>query len=210
MAGQGAYIFGCAGPRLVPGEAAFFAQAQPWAFILFARNVENPDQLRALTSELREAVGRDAPVFIDQEGGRVARMRPPHWRSWLPPMDQVTATGDNAARALYLRYRLISEELRAVGIDGNCAPLADVATPDTHPFLFNRCYGTSAEEVTRNSRAVADALLDGGVLPVMKHMPGHGRGTVDSHLGLPVVTAGREALERDFAPFRRWPTCRWR
>lgn len=203
MAGQGAFIFGCAGPRLTSAEARFFAKVDPWGFILFARNVETPDQLRALTAALRDAVGRDAPIFIDQEGGRVARLRPPHWRDWPPPLDHVAGlSDDDAEQVLWLRYRVICDELLSLGIDGNCAPLADVAVPETHPFLRNRCYGTDPVSVAGRARAVADAHRAGGVLPVLKHIPGHGRGTVDSHLGLPVVTEDRAALDQDFAPFR--------
>lgn len=118
---QGAFIFGCAGLALLPAERDFFEQVQPWGFILFARNVDSPEQLRALTAELRGAVGRDAPVFIDQEGGRVARMTAPHWREWLPALEQAQLNKSNATRAMFLRYRLIADELRKVGIDGNCA-----------------------------------------------------------------------------------------
>lgn len=196
-----ACILGCAGTRLGPDEAAFFARADPWGFILFARNVESPDQLRRLTADLRAAVGRDAPILVDQEGGRVQRLGPPHWRDWLPPLDQAARAVD-PARSMWIRARLIAAELGHVGIDVNCAPLADVARPDTHPFLRNRCYGTTPEEVARVARAVADGLMAGGVLPVVKHLPGHGRATLDSHLRLPVVTADREALQQDFAPFR--------
>ncbi|PIE15992.1 MAG: beta-hexosaminidase [Rhodobacterales bacterium] len=201
MAGrQGAYIFGCAGECLLPDEAAFFADAQPWGFILFARNIRNPEQLRRLTDALRAAVGWNAPIFIDQEGGRVQRMGPPHWQQWLPPLDQVSANPGAAERSMFLRYRLIADELRAVGIDGNCAPCADVATPHTHPVLRNRCYGQDPQTVTRISRAVANALLAGGVLPILKHIPGHGRARLDSHLELPHVTAPRHDLEAvDFA-----------
>ena len=201
--GQGAAIFGCAGPALAPAEAAFFRESDPWGFILFARNVENPGQLRRLTADLREAVGRDAPVLMDQEGGRVARLRAPHWREWPPPLEEAAALGGNARRGLYLRYRIIAGELSAVGIDANCAPCADIARPETHPVLHNRCYGDSAETVADLSRAVADGLLAGGVLPVIKHIPGHGRATLDSHLELPRVSATEQALsETDFAPFR--------
>ncbi|MDF0601364.1 beta-N-acetylhexosaminidase [Psychromarinibacter sp. C21-152] len=202
MAGLSAAILGCDGPRLTPRERAFFAEAQPWGFILFARNLQTPDQVRRLTSALRDAVGRDAPVLIDQEGGRVQRMGPPHWRQWLPPLDQMARAGDDAPRAMELRYRLIAEELRAVGIDVNCAPCCDLAEPDTHPVLRNRCYGTDPDTVTAAARAVAKGLRAGGVLPVLKHMPGHGRALVDSHLSLPVVTAAAETLRaHDFAPF---------
>ncbi|MCF6317008.1 MAG: beta-hexosaminidase [Marinosulfonomonas sp.] len=198
--GQGAYIFGCAGERLLPKEAAFFAETNPWGFILFARNIDNPDQLRRLTDELRSAVGRDAVVTIDQEGGRVERMVQPHWRHWLPPLDQVAANPADAPRSMYLRSRIIADELRGVGIDSNCSPCADVATPQTHAVLRNRCYGEDADTVASVGRAVADGLLDGGVLPVLKHIPGHGRATLDSHLELPRVSAKRAALDAvDFA-----------
>ncbi len=203
--GTGAAIFGCAGPRLLPDEAAFFREADPYGFILFARNIETPDQVRHLTGAMREAVGRDAAVLIDQEGGRVQRMRAPHWAEWDPPLDTVMAAGsvETAARMMRLRARVIAAELRSVGVDANCAPVADVACDLTHPFLRNRCYGTDAPAVTVVARAVADGLLAGGVIPVVKHMPGHGRSQVDTHMDLPVVTATAEELAAvDFAPFR--------
>jgi len=204
MAAPGAVILGCAGPRLDPSERRFFATADPWGFILFARNVETPAQLHALTTELRDVVGREAAVFIDQEGGRVARLRPPHWRDWPAPLDALAGLGaGRAERMLWLRYRLIAAELRAAGIDGNCAPLADLARPETHPVLRDRCYGTTTAEVVPRAGAVADALLAGGVLPVLKHIPGHGRATADSHLDLPRVTTPRDELDAsDFAAFR--------
>ncbi len=202
MAGQGAYILGCSDLTLGPDEAAFLREANPWGFILFGRNVANPEQLRALTSALREAVGRNAPIFIDQEGGRVARMTPPHWRDWLPPLEQVRLNKKNAVRAMYLRYRLIADELRAVGIDGNCAPLADIANTDTHPVLKNRCYGEDVVQVAEIAGMVAQALLDGGVLPVVKHIPGHGRAKQDSHKELPRVGTKFKTLRwSDFMAF---------
>lgn len=200
--GIGATIFGCAGPHLGPDEAAFFREADPFGFILFARNVETPEQLRRLTSDLREAVGRDAPVLVDQEGGRVQRLRAPHWREWLPPLDQVTQSGARAAEGMAIRSRLIAQELREVGIDANCAPCADIACPVTHPFLRNRCYGSDAGTVTEVARAVAEAHLAGGVLPVVKHMPGHGRSAADTHHDLPTVDVDAATLAiTDFAPF---------
>ncbi len=203
MSGPGATILGCAGPVLGRDERAFFRAADPWGFILFARNVETPQQLRRLTTALREAVGREAPIFIDQEGGRVARLQPPHWRSWMPPLDHVRAAGQGARRAMWIRYRLIADELLALGIDGNCAPMADIAGAATHPFLLNRCYGDDPQQVAGLARAVSDGLLAGGVLPVLKHIPGHGRATTDSHHELPVVDVPRAQLtDRDFAPFR--------
>ncbi|MCX7889586.1 MAG: beta-hexosaminidase [Rhodobacteraceae bacterium] len=198
-----AAILGCAGPELGAEEAAFFRDADPWGFILFARNVVSPGQLRRLTGALRDAVGRDAPVLIDQEGGRVQRLRAPHWREWLPPLDHVLRVApDRRARAAWLRYRLIAAELRSVGIDTNCAVTADIAGPATHPFLRNRCLGADPAAVIVAARAAAEGLLAGGVLPVVKHIPGHGRATADSHHDLPRVTADAAALAAtDFAAF---------
>ncbi|WP_370584763.1 glycoside hydrolase family 3 N-terminal domain-containing protein [Paracoccus sp. IB05] len=201
--GRGAAIFGLAGPDLLPQERDFFRDYDPFGFILFARNVEDPAQLSRLTADLRDAVGRDAPVLIDQEGGRVQRMRAPHWREWEPPFDLIARIGpDHAPRAMEIMARLIACELRAVGIDANCAPVLDVARADTHPFLKNRCYGPGPEAVARIGRAVADGYLAGGVLPVIKHMPGHGLARQDTHHELPRVTSSRAALhEVDFWPF---------
>ncbi|MDP3958603.1 MAG: glycoside hydrolase family 3 N-terminal domain-containing protein [Pseudorhodobacter sp.] len=202
--GAGAAIFGCAGLALGRNEAAFFRDADPFGFILFARNVANPDQLRRLTDDLRAAVSWQAPVLVDQEGGRVQRLRAPDWREWSAPLDQVAGLGlQAAARALWLRYRIIADELRAVGIDGNCAPCVDVATALTHPFLRNRCYGDDPGTVAFLAQAVVAAHLAGGVLPVIKHIPGHGRAVADSHLGLPLVGADAATLETtDFLAFR--------
>lgn len=198
----GATIFGCSGTALTAAERAFFRQADPFGFILFARNVETPDQLRGLTAALRDAVGRDAPILVDQEGGRVQRLRAPHWREWLPPLDQVQAAGPLAGQVMALRSRLMATELRAVGIDANCAPCADLALPETHPFLKNRCYGSDPVHVAQIARAVADGFLAGGVLPVIKHLPGHGRSTADTHYDLPTVTVSADTLRgTDFAPF---------
>jgi beta-N-acetylhexosaminidase len=202
VSGQGAYILGLAGPRLTRAERDFFADADPFGFILFARNVEDPEQLRWLTTELRDAVGWEAPIFIDQEGGRVARLAAPHWRTWLAPLDQVAQNRRHAARAMYLRYRIIAEELRAVGIDGNCAPVVDIAWPDTHEILRNRCFGDDVVHVADNAASAAEGLLAGGVLPVIKHIPGQGRATADSHLDLPRVSAKAKALRvSDFLAF---------
>lgn len=200
----GAYILAPAGPELTPEEAAFFRDASPWGFILFQRNCVTPDQLRRLASDLRETVTRDAPILIDQEGGRVQRMRAPHWREWLPPLDQVerSADVDAAKRAMYLRGLLIGTELLAHGIDVNCAPSADIAWPETHPFLRNRCYGTDPQTVTLMARACADGLIDAGCLPVLKHAPGHGRATLDSHHALPRIDTPLDDLRTtDFQTF---------
>ncbi|RYG92317.1 glycoside hydrolase family 3 protein [Loktanella sp. IMCC34160] len=197
-----AAIFGPEGLSVTDWERGFFRASNPVGFILFARNVDTPDQLRRLTADLRDSVGWDAPVLIDQEGGRVQRMRAPHWREYLPPLDQAQSATDPEA-AFIIRYKMIAAELRAVGIDVNCVPTLDIAGPETHPFLRNRCLGTTPEEVARNGRAVAKGCLAGGVLPVMKHMPGHGRATLDSHKELPTADVPlSEATAWDFAPFR--------
>ena len=206
-----AAVLGLLGPDLSPAEARFFRAVNPWGFILFARNVTDPAQLRRLTADLRASVGRDAPIFVDQEGGRVQRLRAPHWTEWLPPLDMVQmamsaspdAPEDAACRAMELRYRLIAAELHAVGIDANCAPCLDVASPQTHDFLRNRCFSDDPALVARLGRAATDGHLAGGVLPVVKHMPGHGRASLDSHKDLPRVAAPRAQLAaHDFAPFR--------
>lgn len=200
----GATIFGCSGTTLTADEKILFADADPFGFILFARNIDTPDQVRQLTGELRDTIGRDVPILVDQEGGRVQRLRAPYWREWMPPLDQVERMGpDLAARGLYLRYRLIGAELRGVGIDTNCAPVGDVAAPETHPFLRNRCYSDDPRTVALLARSAAEGLLDAGVLPILKHIPGHGRSIADSHLDLPRVTVDRDLLDAsDFLPFR--------
>ncbi|WP_158964276.1 beta-N-acetylhexosaminidase [Chachezhania sediminis] len=200
---HGATILDADGLRLSPDEKAFFREADPFGFILFARNVDSADQIRALCGDMREAVGWEAPITIDQEGGRVQRLRPPLARDWFPPLDHARMAGAAAERVFYLRGRMIAHELRALGIDSNCAPLIDVAQPDTHPFLFNRCYGETVETVVANGRAMAQGHLDGGVLPVAKHIPGHGRAIADSHFDLPRVDVPLEELsDVDFEPFR--------
>lgn len=202
MSRFGATILDAEGLRLNAAEKAFFREADPFGFILFARNIDTPEQVRALGAEMREAVGRAAPITIDQEGGRVQRLRGPQWREWLPPLEHVAAAGAAAERAMYLRYRIIAGELHDLGIDSNCAPLVDVATPDTHPFLRNRCYGEDPGVVSRIGATVAQAHLDGGVLPVVKHIPGHGRAVADSHHDLPHVDCAKNAMQdTDFLPF---------
>ncbi|WP_299199885.1 beta-N-acetylhexosaminidase [uncultured Tateyamaria sp.] len=203
MSNFGATILDADGLRLTKDEKAFFRDADPFGFILFARNIDTPDQVYGLCSEFREAVGRDAIITIDQEGGRVQRMRGPTWTEWLPPLDFVQAAGDDAERAMYLRYRHIAHELKALSIDSNCAPMVDLVVKETHDFLRNRCYGTSPGDIAALGRAAAQGHLDGGVLPVLKHIPGHGRTDLDSHYDLPRVDVSLDTLrETDFAPFR--------
>ncbi len=200
---RGACILDAEGLRLTADEKRLFADTRPMGFILFARNIDTADQVRALCDDFRDVAGEDCLITIDQEGGRVQRLRAPLARNWLPPLDHVRRAGENAVRAMYLRYRLIAHELRDLGLNSNCAPIADVATPATHPFLQNRCYGSDVDAVIEISRSVAAGHLDGGVLPILKHIPGHGRATADSHLELPRVDLGIETLNaHDFAAFK--------
>ena len=207
MSRAAACIFGCAGLTLTAGEAAFFRDTRPWGFILFKRNIDSPEQVRALTASLRETIGvADAPILIDQEGGRVQRMGPPHWPKYPPGRAfGRLATNDPLVRREIARLgaRLIAHDLRDVGINVDCMPVLDVPAPDSHDIIGDRAYGDTVREVATLGRAAAEGLIAGGVLPVIKHMPGHGRAMADSHKALPVVGASLEALEaRDFEPFR--------
>ncbi|WP_293447135.1 glycoside hydrolase family 3 N-terminal domain-containing protein [Planktotalea sp.] len=198
----GATILGCLGPTLSQREISFFRDANPFGFIVFDRNLDDGEQILTLCNSLRDAVGRDAPILIDQEGGRVQRLRPPLATQWLPPLDDLLRYGANAPRAMYLRYRIIADELMALGIDANCAPMVDIASENTHEFLKNRCYGSDLATVVKIGQAAAGGLIDGGVLPVLKHIPGHGRAVSDSHLDLPIVDTNGEILRQtDFAAF---------
>lgn len=204
MAAAAATIFGVSGPALTAPERGFMREADPWGFILFARNVETPAQVAALVADLRASVGRTAPVLIDQEGGRVARLRPPHWRAWRPVAEVFAGRDEAAAReALGLRYRIIAAELAALGIDVDCMPLLDLPVPGSHDVIGARALGTDPTLVAARARLVCEALTAGGVLPVIKHLPGHGRATVDSHEGLPRVATDLATLDAtDFAAFR--------
>lgn len=203
MSAPAPLVLGCAGPALSAAERAFFREAEPWGFILFRRNAETPAQLARLVADLREAAGRAAPVLIDQEGGRVARLRPPIWRGFPPARAETEGRSlEAAAAALELRYRLIAADLAAAGIDVNCAPLLDVAAEGLTDAIGDRALGSDPETVAFLGHAVRRGLAAGGVLPVVKHLPGYGRAAVDPHEALPVVRAPRAALEADFAPFR--------
>ncbi|MBZ6074780.1 beta-N-acetylhexosaminidase [Microvirga puerhi] len=202
-----AFIAGCSGTSVTPDEAAFFREAAPWGFILFKRNVESPAQVKALCDALRETVGRsDAPILIDQEGGRVQRLGPPHWPKYPAgrTYGQIHANDPLVRREITrLGARLIAHDLRAVGITVDCLPVLDVPTSGAHDVIGDRAYGRTPEQVAVLGRAAAEGLLAGSVLPVIKHMPGHGRAGADSHLALPVVEASRDELEwHDFVPFR--------
>ena len=197
-----AAILGLKGPRLSVNEAAFFRDADPWGFILFARNIETPDQMRRLTHDLREAVGRDALIFIDQEGGRVQRMAAPHWRKY-PPASTYRDMGDKAERAAWLHARLTAHDLRDVGVTANCAPVLDIPAKGADPIISDRAYGKTARDVIALANATMAGYMAGGVAPVVKHIPGHGRAQVDSHKALPVIKSWAAALEgRDYVPFK--------
>ncbi len=203
-----AVIFGCTGPELLPEEAAFFRDAGPWGFILFARNINNPAQVIKLVDDLRSCAGRpSAPVLIDQEGGRVARLTPPHWRT-APSADKLGQLYERqkpalARQACKLNGRLLANELAALGITVDCVPVLDVPAPGGHQIIGDRAFASDPVIVAELGRAMCEGLLAGGVLPVIKHIPGHGRAGADSHLDLPQVTASLDELRRtDFAPFR--------
>lgn len=202
-----AFIAGVSGLVLTDHERVFLREQRPWGFILFKRNIDTPAQVARLVEELRGTVGFDAPVLIDQEGGRVQRLGPPHWPVYPPGSVFGTLYENSPAeglRAAWLSSRLIAADLAGLDITVDCLPLADVPVAGADAVIGNRAYGTSPEQVAAIARAVTDGLMDGGILPVLKHIPGHGRATADSHLRLPTVDTPREELVRtDFEPFRR-------
>ena len=209
-----AIIFGCAGPRLGADERAFFRDADPLGFILFRRNIENPNQVRDLVGELRESVGRsDAPVLIDQEGGRVARLGAPHWPV-LPPARAIglLAERDREAglRAARTAARCIGGMLGPLGIDVACAPVVDLLLPETHAVIGDRAYSADPELTGVLAAAAVSGLLSVGITPIVKHIPGHGRATADSHLALPRIDSSRAVLEStDFLAFREVSDAPW-
>jgi beta-N-acetylhexosaminidase len=206
-----AVILGCKGERLGEAEQRFFAATEPLGFVLFARNCREPGQVRGLVEALRGAVGRaDAPVLIDQEGGRVARLKPPHWRPY-PAAAHLAALPDPvAAEGVWLGARLIADDLALLGITVDCLPVLDLAVAGADPVIGDRSYGAEPARVSRLGRAACDGLLTGGVLPVVKHIPGHGRAAVDSHHRCPIVDTPRDELSQsDFAPFRDLADMPW-
>ena len=201
-----AAIFSIEGCALSDEERSFFREAEPLGFILFARNCESPGQLKALTDDLKETLGRDCPILIDQEGGRVQRLKPPVWRKY-PVMksfgDKAREDMDGALEDL--RYTILqqAEELSECGVNVNCAPVLDVLTEATHEAIGDRAFSDDSEIVSRLGLSVCRNFLAAGMTPVVKHMPGHGRGKVDSHKDLPHVSVSLEELQKtDFEPFR--------
>lgn len=202
-----AAIFGLSGLTLTENERAFFQRARPVGYILFARNINNPSQVTDLVSNIRAlTVGYDPLILIDQEGGRVQRLKPPHWRHAPAAAEFAALHGRNAdlgCKLLRANFRLIGEELRALGIDVDCAPVVDVPVAGAHDVIGDRAYGNDPEIVAALAREVAEGLIDSGVVPVIKHIPGHGRAMSDSHLELPTVDADLAGLRAtDFAAFR--------
>jgi beta-N-acetylhexosaminidase len=202
-----AFISGCSGTSLNDAEREFFARERPCGFVLFARNCVSPEQLRALVASYREAVGSDdVLVLIDQEGGRVQRLRPPHWRD-MPPARSYGLLYERdpeaAKRAAFAGARLMAQELLDCGINVNCTPVLDLPQQGAHEIIGDRAFGSDPDMVIALGRAVMDGTLAGGVLPVIKHVPGHGRALADSHLSLPHIDASQAELEAyDFVPFR--------
>lgn len=199
-------FLGLAGLALNDDERALFRAANPAGYILFKRNVDSPDQVRALTQSLRDLAGRDVPILIDQEGGRVARLRPPHWPEF-PTGERFCLLYDKAPitaiEACRLNALALAALLKDLGINVDCLPLLDVRDTHGHDIIGDRSFGTEPIVVSGLGKAVLDGFRAGGICGVVKHIPGHGRARADSHLELPVVTASREELERDFEPFRR-------
>jgi beta-N-acetylhexosaminidase len=206
-----AVILGVAGERLKPEERRFFAGCDPLGFVLFRRNCSTREQVRALVDAMRDAVGRaDAPVLIDQEGGRVARLRPPRWRA-RPAAAEIAALPDPIAReAAFLSARLIAEDLFELGVTVDATPVLDLPVQGADPVIGDRAWGTDPSRVASLGRAVCEGLLAGGVLPIIKHIPGHGRARVDSHKALPRVDDDPAVLRQtDFAPFRALADMPW-
>lgn len=204
-----ALITGLEGTALTAGEARFLRDVRPLGIILFARNCETHDQIRRLVADALAAIGSDETlVLIDQEGGRVQRLRPPLGRA-LPPaaayaIRYESGDADGACTAAEAAARLVAHDLRDLGINTNCTPVLDLPVPGAHAIIGDRAFGTSVEQIVRLGRAVANGFIAGGVLPVIKHIPGHGRATKDSHLDLPVVETPRAELSSsDFAPFKQ-------
>jgi beta-N-acetylhexosaminidase len=206
-----AFITGLSGTSIAAGERQFLREACPWGLILFKRNIDNPSQVHNIVDDFRSCVGcPDAPVLIDQEGGRVQRLAPPHWAAYPSGAvygqlyDRDRAAGIAAAK---LGARLIAADLEALGITVDCLPLADLRLPGADAVIGDRAYGATPDKVAAIAAAVAGGLMEGGVLPVLKHIPGHGRATADSHKSLPIVRTDRTALEAtDFAAFRALAT----
>lgn len=198
MSAPAAIILSVEGLELSDSEKRLFASANPLGFILFKRNCDTPDQIRKLNHQLRDSVGWDCPILIDQEGGRVQRLKPPHWQQFIPAQScNTTEEAEGIAR-------FIANDLNALNIDVNCSPVMDLLCDETHDVIGDRAFSDNPQEVIEKGEAVCRAYLEAGITPIVKHIPGHGRAASDSHLELPVVNTSLEELEQsDFEPFRQ-------
>lgn len=201
-----AVIFGLEGETLTADEYAFFKDVNPWGFILFARNVDTPEQVSRLCQDIRNCVGRDALIFIDQEGGRVRRLRPPHWRDYPAGSvyGEIYQTDREAGRrAIWLGHRLMADDLRTIGVTADCAPVLDLPQQEADPIISDRAFGSEVAQIVDLANAAMSGLMSGGVAPVIKHIPGHGRAKVDSHLELPEIDTPLAQLSNtDTATFK--------
>ncbi len=199
-------IYGISGTVLTDAEKYFFSKNGALGFIIFARNITDKTQLKNLTNSLREVMGGEVLILVDQEGGRVARLKPPHWKAYPTGQhfaDLYRANSELAKEVLFKNFAEIARDLVEVGINVDCAPVLDILTEKTHQVIGDRAYGREANQVSELGRKVCEGLLSEGVFPVIKHIPGHGRGTSDSHLELPIVDASLEELRAtDFVPFK--------
>ena len=201
-----AVILGLSGLVLTKDEKQFFKDVDPWAFILFSRNIESPEQVKTLCADLRETVGRNCLIFVDQEGGRVQRLKTPHWPIYPPASNfgEIYKTDKALGRkASFLAYRLIADDLRAVGITADCAPILDLPQEGADPIISDRAFSSDVNPIVDMAHACMAGLMMGGVAPVVKHIPGHGRATVDSHKALPVISESKAILtDSDFLTFK--------
>ncbi len=206
-------IFGLLGHEISSDERKFFSEVSPLGFILFARNIDNPMQVKKLVNDLKKCVGWECPVLIDQEGGRVARLKPPHWRK-SPPIGLLSKVAESdmakAEELIYLNARLIGRELYDLGINVDCAPVCDLLIEGAHDIVGDRSFGDDVKTVSILARKMSEGLIDSGVLPIIKHIPGHGRAKADSHKELPIVKLGRQELaETDFKVFKNLSDMPW-
>lgn len=206
-------IFGFEGLELTKEEVEFFSRVNPAGYILFSRNIDNPQQVKKLVSHLKEIAGFDCPILIDQEGGRVARLKPPHWKQW-PPMGKFAQMAlsdiDEAEQGAYQNAKDLGAELADLGINVDCAPVCDLLFDGAHDIVGDRSFGSDVEIVSKLARKTAEGLMASGVAPVIKHIPGHGRAKADSHKELPIVDCSLEELRKtDFAVFKNLADMPW-
>lgn len=201
-------IFGLAGLSLTGAEREFFTKNPPAGFILFKRNIQDPDQLKALTADLARTF-HTPPILIDQEGGRVARLTLPHWKTYLPARGLASETFEQAQRRVYETYTSIAQDLREIGITHDCAPVLDIDVEGADPIMGDRTFSKDPMIVAALGEVAIKALQDGGITPIMKHIPGHGAAQCDSHKELPVIDLSLDQLMLHFIPFKENIACPW-